>query len=155
MYSFVQPECTFILLDPALPDTEGTGQHGGGETALSPNPAFKSCFSWYLSCLSCNAACHSLRLALPARSALSQAVRSNLLTTMRQQPAASLHAVCLYSLCYTGMVGDVNLFLNDAEEPTVAEIEVIRSQMHCKHMQLVLTHSESIIAAASSNQLCS
>ena len=40
MYSFVQPECTFILLDPALPDTEGTGQHGGGETALSANPAF-------------------------------------------------------------------------------------------------------------------
>ncbi len=36
------------------------------------------------------------------------------------------------------MIGDVNLFLNDADEPTVAEIEVIRSQMHCKHMQLVL-----------------
>ena len=35
------------------------------------------------------------------------------------------------------MIGDVNLFLNDADEPTVAEIEVIRSQMHCKHMQLV------------------
>ena len=24
------PECTFILLDPTLPDTEGTGRHGGG-----------------------------------------------------------------------------------------------------------------------------
>ena len=36
------------------------------------------------------------------------------------------------------MIGDVNLFLTDADEPTVAEIEVIRSQMHCKHMQLVL-----------------
>ena len=36
------------------------------------------------------------------------------------------------------MVGDVNLFLNDADEPTVAEIEVIKSQVHCKHMQLVL-----------------
>lgn len=35
------------------------------------------------------------------------------------------------------MIGDVNLFLNDADDPTVAEIEVIRSQMHCKHMQLV------------------
>ena len=35
------------------------------------------------------------------------------------------------------MIGDVNLFLNDANDPTVAEIEVIRSQMHCKHMQLV------------------
>ena len=35
------------------------------------------------------------------------------------------------------MIGDVNLFLNDADELTVAEIEVIRSQMQCKHMQLV------------------
>ncbi|DBA90782.1 TPA: N-acetyltransferase 9 [Trebouxia sp. C0004] len=69
----VQPECTFILLDPALPDTEGTGQHGGG------------------------------------------------------------------------MIGDVNLFLNDVDEPSVAEIEVTRSQMHCKHMQLVLTHLENTI----------
>lgn len=47
------PECTFILLDPALPDTAGTGHHGGG------------------------------------------------------------------------MVGDVNLFLNDADEPTQAEIEIM------------------------------
>lgn len=46
-------KCTFILLDPVLPDTEGTGQHGGG------------------------------------------------------------------------MIGDVNLFLNDADEPTVAEIEIM------------------------------
>lgn len=46
-------KCTFILLDPALPDTEETGQHGGG------------------------------------------------------------------------MIGDVNLFLNDADEPTVAEIEIM------------------------------
>ncbi|DBB03309.1 TPA: hypothetical protein ACH3X3_010694 [Trebouxia sp. C0006] len=46
-------KCTFILLDPALPDTEGTGQHGGG------------------------------------------------------------------------MIGDVNLFLNDANDPTVAEIEIM------------------------------
>lgn len=45
LYSFVQPECTFILLDPALPDTEGTGQHGGGKTTLSPNPASRSCCS--------------------------------------------------------------------------------------------------------------
>ena len=59
------------------------------------------------------------------------------LLTYRQQPDASLNAVCLYLLCYTGMIGDVNLFLNDANDPTVAEIEVIRSQMHCKHMQLV------------------
>lgn len=47
------PECTFILLDPALRDTAGTGRHGGG------------------------------------------------------------------------MVGDVNLFLNDADEPTQAEIEIM------------------------------
>lgn len=30
------PECTFILLDPTLPDTEGTGRHGGGEMSLLP-----------------------------------------------------------------------------------------------------------------------
>lgn len=28
------PECTFILLDPTLPDTEGTGHHGGGIVSL-------------------------------------------------------------------------------------------------------------------------
>ena len=28
------PECTFILLDPTLPDTEGTGHHGGGTVSL-------------------------------------------------------------------------------------------------------------------------
>ena len=28
------PECTFILLDPTLPDTQGTGHHGGGTMYL-------------------------------------------------------------------------------------------------------------------------
>lgn len=28
------PECTFILLDPTLPDTAGTGRHGGGMLTL-------------------------------------------------------------------------------------------------------------------------
>lgn len=30
-------------------------------------------------------------------------------------------------LAYSGMVGDVNLYLNDADEPTTGEIEVISS----------------------------
>ena len=32
--------------------------------------------------------------------------------------------------CFAGMVGDVNLFLNNADEPTTAEIEV-QSNMVC------------------------
>ncbi len=82
MYSFVQPECTFILLDPALPDTEGTGQHGGGETALSANAAFKillsmvPCMVPFIFAFHC---CSSqLEAGLPARCAMSQAVCSNI-----------------------------------------------------------------------------
>ena len=35
-----------------------------------------------------------------------------------------VHGVDSLSTPITGMVGDVNLFLNDADDPTMAEIEV-------------------------------
>lgn len=50
-------------------------------------------------------------------------------------------SLCQQSSCGltdAGMVGDVNLYLNDADDPTTGEIEVISWQN--AYQQLVLSH---------------
>ena len=87
-------ECTFIVLDPSVPDTPGTGTHGGGEGMQLP--------------------------VFPTRSGQQPDRTVTTRTLRRMLIVKTLHYAA-------GMVGDVNLFFNDADDRHgTAEVEVRR-----------------------------
>lgn len=80
---FLAVECTFILLDPDLPDSPNTGCHGGGLYTINT----------------------------------SMSTTNPCISTM-------ISSTNVY-LLYAGMIGDVNLYWNDHDEPNTAEIEIM------------------------------
>ena len=92
-------ECTFILLDPGHPDTEGTGTHGG---AMAGGTRGRQ------------------------RVHAAAAVRSS--SCSRHSQRCRLVALPCSTPCPSACpcpAGDVNFFLNDVDEPHTAEVEIM------------------------------